>query len=79
MVFEGKGGRCLKNPGLTSRRLAVAMPLCADHWYTHRANAEVPLATHCPKGPLTQATGPLRSDAGVGIGMLRGNPVLSAN
>ena len=30
-------------------------------------------------GPLTQATGPLRSDAGVGIGMLRGNPVLSAN
>ena len=30
-------------------------------------------------GPLTQATGPPRSDAGVGIGMLRGNPVLSAN
>ena len=29
-------------------------------------------------GPLTQATGPLWSDAGVGIGMLRGNPVLSA-
>ena len=29
-------------------------------------------------GPLSQATGPLWSDAGVGIGMLRGNPVLSA-
>ena len=29
-------------------------------------------------GPLTQATGPPRSDAGVGIGMLRGNPLLSA-
>ena len=29
-------------------------------------------------GPLTQATGPLRSDAGVGIGMLRGSPLLLA-
>ena len=27
----------------------------------------------------TQATGPLRSDAGVGIGMLRGISLLSAN
>ena len=32
----------------------------------------------CPTGPPTQATGPPRSDAGVGIGMLRGNPLLSA-
>ena len=30
-------------------------------------------------GPLTQATGPPRSGGGVAIGMLRGNPVLSAN
>ena len=29
-------------------------------------------------GPLTQATGPPRSDAGVGIGMLRGISLLSA-
>ena len=29
-------------------------------------------------GPLTQATGPPRSGGGVAIGMLRGNPVLSA-
>ena len=30
-------------------------------------------------GPLTQATGLLRSDAGVGIGMLRGIFLFSAN
>ena len=30
-------------------------------------------------GPLTQATGALRSDAGVGIGILRGISLLSAN
>ena len=29
-------------------------------------------------GPLTQAMGPLRSDAGVGIGMLRGISLLPA-
>ena len=34
---------------------------------------------HQATGPLTQATGPPRSDAGVGIGMLRGISLLSAN
>ena len=34
---------------------------------------------HVATGPLTQATGPPQSDAGVGIGMLRGIPLLSAN
>ena len=29
-------------------------------------------ATQWAKGPLNQATGPPQSDAGVGIGMLRG-------
>ena len=32
-----------------------------------------------PEQLTTQATGPPRSDAGVGIGMLRGSPLLSAN
>ena len=31
------------------------------------------------RGALTQATGPPRSDAGVGLGMLRGISLLSAN
>ena len=36
-------------------------------------------ATIKATGPLTQATGPPRSDAGVGIGMLKGISLLSAN
>ena len=42
---------------------------------------QTPLDPLDPKfvlGPFTQATGPPRSGGGVAIGMLRGNPVLSA-
>ena len=52
---------------------------CFFHSHFKKNNKEKPIIVHGAYGTTNAAYGTTNADAGVGIGMLRGNPVLSAN
>ena len=60
------------------KKLFPELPLQCITVYFGDNRGQLPPGLGPATEPLTQATGPPRSCGGVAIGMLRGNPVLSA-